>query len=120
MGYGRKMEISVGFKELGILAKKYVQNSKMLSFNNILDFSLWVEDNNLAETLGIKGEEDEEDEEIIKEDKNSRKYRTKVLALKILQLPEVQKELKQNPDIHTGNIYTDKWQEWARKARDIG
>lgn len=28
MGYGRKMEISVGFKELGILAKKYVQNSK--------------------------------------------------------------------------------------------
>lgn len=123
MGYGRKMEISVGFKELGILAKKYVQNSKMLSFNNVFDFSLWVEDNNLAETLGIKGEEDEEDEEdedIIKEDKNSRKYKAKVLALKILQLQEIQKELKQNPDIHTGNIYTDKWQEWARKARDIG
>lgn len=57
MGYGRKMEISVGFKELGILAKKYVQNSK--------------------------------------------KYRANVLSLKILQLPEVQKELRQNPDIHT-------------------
>lgn len=94
MGYERKMEISVGFKELGILAKKY-------GFNNILDFSLWVEDNNLAETLGIKGEEDEEDGEIIEEDKNNRKYRAKVLSLKILQLPEVQKELKQNPDIHT-------------------
>lgn len=87
----------------------------MLSFNNVFDFSLWIEDNNLAETLGIKGEEDEEDGEIIEEDKNSRKYKAKVLALKILQLPEVQKELMQNPDIHT-----DKWQEWARKARDIG
>ena len=101
------MEKNVGFKELGILAKKY-------GFNNILDFSLWVEDNNLAETLGIKGE-DEEDDETIEEDKNSRKYRTKILALKILQLPEVQKELKQNPDIHI-----NKWQEWARKAREIG
>lgn len=100
------MEDNIGFKELWILAKKY-------GFDNILDFSLWVEDNNLAETLGIKGEY-EEDDEIIEEDKNSRKYRTKVLALKILQLPEVQKELKQNPDIKI-----DKWQEWARKAREI-
>lgn len=95
----RKMENSVGFKELGILTKKYVQNSKMLSFNNVFDFSLWVENNNLADALGIKGEEDDEDEEIIKEDKNSRKYRAKVLALEILQLPDVQKELKNNPNI---------------------
>lgn len=93
------MENSVGFKELGILTKKYVQNSKMLSFNNVFDFSLWVENNNLADALGIKGEEDDEDEEIIKEDKNSRKYRAKVLALEILQLPDVQKELKNNPNI---------------------
>lgn len=95
----RKMENSIGFKELGILTKKYVQNSKMLSFNNVFDFSLWVENNNLADALGIKGEEDDEDEEIIKEDKNSRKYRAKVLALEILQLPDVQKELKNNPNI---------------------
>ncbi len=101
------MEYDVGFKKLGILAKKY-------GFNNILDFSSWVEDNNLAETLGIRGEE-EEDEEIIEEDINSRKYKAKILALKILQLPEVQKELKQNSDIHI-----NKWQEWARKAREIG
>lgn len=105
---------NVGFKELGILAKKYVQNSKMLSFNNILDFSLWVEDNNLVDILGIRGE-DEEDDEIVEEDKNCRKYRSKVLALKILQLPNVQKELKDNPDIHM-----DKWKEWARKAKEIG
>src|SRR3989344_981675 len=87
-----KMENNFGFKELGILAKKY-------GFNNIIHFASWVEDNNLAETLGIKGE-DEEDDETIEEDKNSRKYKAKILALKILQLPEVQKELKQNPDIH--------------------
>jgi hypothetical protein len=49
-----KMENNFGFKELGILA------------NN---------------TLGIKGE-DEEDDEIIEEDKNSRKYKTKILAVK--------------------------------------
>lgn len=93
-------ENNVGFKELGILAKQYVQNSKMLSFNNIFHFSLLVEDNNLANVLGIKGE-DEEDDKIVEEDKNSRKYRAKVLVLKILQLPEVQKALKDNPDIHT-------------------
>ena len=87
----------------------------MLSFNSILDFSLWVEDNNLADALGIKGE-DEEDDETIEEDKNSRKYRAKILALKILQLHEVQKELKKNPDIHNDKCI----KEWARKAREIG
>jgi hypothetical protein len=101
----KKMENNVGFKELGILAKKY-------GFNNILDFSLWVEDNNLVDVLGIRGEDDEE---IVEEDKTGRKYRAKVSALKILQLPEVQKELKENPDIHI-----DKWKEWARKVRKMG
>lgn len=99
------MEKYVGFKELGILAKKY-------GFNNILDFALWVEDNHLVDILGLRGEEDEEDDEFVEEDTNSRKYRAKVLALKILQLPDVQQELKENSDIHI-----DKWKEWARKVR---
>ncbi len=96
----------IELKELGILSKRY-------GFNNILDFSVWVEDNNLADALGIKGEDEEEDEEDeIKEDKNSRKYRAKVFALEILSLPEVQKELKDN------SVTTlDKWEEWARKVR---
>lgn len=93
----------IELKELGLLSKRY-------GFNNILDFSVWVEDNNLADALGIKGEDEEEYE--IKEDKNSRKYRTKVFALEILSLPEVQKELKEN------SVTTlDKWEEWARKVR---
>jgi hypothetical protein len=93
----------IGFKELGILAKRY-------GFNNILDFSVWVEDNNLANALGIKGEDEEE--EII-EDTNSRTYKTKVLALEILSLPEVQKELKESD-----NISLAKWEKWAMKVRD--
>jgi len=37
----------------------------------------------------------------------------KVLALEILQLPDVQKELNDNQ-----NIRIDKWQEWARRAKE--
>ena|SRR3990167_5718943 len=96
----------VGLKKLWTLTKRY-------GFKNVVDFSAWVEDNNLVNALEIK-EEDEEDEEILKEDKNSRKYKAKVLALEILQLPDVQKELRDNPDISI-----DKWQEWARKAKRI-
>lgn len=97
---------NVGFKELWTLAKRY-------GFKNVVDFAAWVEDNNLVNALGIK-EEDEEDDEILKEDKNSRKYKAKILALEILQLPDIQKELRDNSDISI-----DKWQEWARKAKRI-
>ncbi len=94
-----------GFKELSILAKRF-------GFKNIFDFSIWVEDNNLANVLGIKGEEDDESE-ILKEDIDSRKYKAKFLALKILRLPEAQEQLK----LYSDDIRLDKWQDWARKAR---
>lgn len=89
--------------DLQKIAQKY-------GFIDILQFSEWVEDNNLGDILfGKDQEEIESGKEDI--DKDSMTYRTTMLALDILSLPEVKNT---NPD----NITFDQWLKWSRKVRD--
>ena len=78
-------------------------------FKDVLKFAVWVEDNDLGEILFGK---DQEDIENNKEDsdKDSMKYRSTILALDILSLPEVKKA-------NLDNITSDQWLKWSRKAR---
>ena len=89
--------------ELHKIAQKY-------GFNDILQFSAWVEDNDLGEILFGKDQEeiDNGKEDI---DKDGMIYRSTTLALDILSLPEVKNA---NPD----NVTFDQWLKWSRKARN--
>ena len=78
-------------------------------FRDILKFSDWIEDNDLG---GILFGKDQEDIENNKEDidKDSMRYKSTMLALDILSLPEVKKA-------NLDNITFDQWLKWSRKAR---
>lgn len=89
--------------ELHKIAQKY-------GFNDILQFSAWVEDNDLGEILfGKDQEEIDNGKENI--DKDSMRYKSTTLALDILSLPEVK-----NADLD--KITFDQWLKWSRKARN--
>lgn len=91
--------------ELYKIAKKY-------GFNDVIKFSTWVEDNNLGEILFGKDQEDiENNKEDI--DKDSMAYRSTILALDILSLPEVKKT-------NLNNITSDQWLKWSRKVKRRG
>ena len=91
--------------QLNEIAKKY-------GFQNVLKFAAWVEDNNLGEILFGKDQEDIQNniEDI---DKDSMTYRSTILALDILSLPEVKK-------VNLDNITSDQWLKWSRKAKHRG
>jgi len=89
--------------ELQKVAQKY-------GFKDVLQFSTWVEDNGLGEILfGKDQEEIESGKEDI--DKDSMKYRSTMLALDILSLPEVK-------SANLDNITFDQWLKWSRKIKD--
>ena len=91
------------FIELHKIAQKY-------GFNDILQFSAWVEDNDLGEILfGKDQEEIDNGKEDIDED--SMRYRSTTLALDILLLPEVK-------NANLDNITFDQWLKWSRKIRN--
>ena len=88
--------------QLHKIAKKY-------GFRDILKFSSWVEDNDLGEILFGKDQEDiENNKEDI--DKDSMKYKSIMLALDILALPEVKKA-------NLDKITSEQWLKWSRKAK---
>ena len=90
--------------ELQKAAQKY-------GFKDILNFATWIEDNNLGEILfGKDQEEIESGKEDI--DKNSMTYRSTMLALDILSLPEVK-------NANLDNITSDQWLKWSRKVRSV-
>lgn len=94
-------------RELQKIAEKY-------GFKNVLEFSTWVEDNGIGEILFGKDQEDIENgiENGIEDiDKDSMTYKSTILALDILSLPEVKKA-------NLDNITFSQWLEWSRKAKN--
>lgn len=94
---------SVGLKDLQEIAQKY-------GFKNVLEFSAWAEDNNIGEILFGRDQEDIENgiEEI---DKDSMSYKSTILALDILSLPEVKRA-------NLDNATFNQWLKWSRKAKN--
>lgn len=88
--------------ELQAIAQKF-------GFKNVIEFSTWVEDNNLGEILFGK---DQEDIESGKEDidKDSMSYKSTTLALDILSLPDVK-----TADLE--NVTFNQWLKWSRDAK---
>ena len=89
--------------QLQKIASKY-------GFQDVLKFAAWVEDNGLGQILFGKDQEEIENgiEDI---DKDTMKYRSTILALDILSLPEVK-------ETNLDNITTDQWLKWSRKVRN--
>ena len=78
-------------------------------FKDVLQFAAWIEDNDLGEILFGRDQEDiENNKEDI--DKDSIKYKSTMLALDILSLPEVKKT-------NLDNITSDQWLKLSRKAK---
>lgn len=93
----------VDLKNLQEIAQKY-------GFKNVLEFSTWAEDNNLGEILFGRDQEDIENgkEET---DKDSMSYKSTILALDILSLPEVKRA-------NLDNVTFGQWLKWSRKAKN--
>lgn len=85
------------------IAQKY-------GFKNVLQFSDWVEDNGLGEILFGKDQEeiDSGKEDI---DKDSMTYRSTILALEILSIPDVR-------DINHDDTTFDQWLELSRNIKN--
>jgi hypothetical protein len=89
--------------QLSKIAKRY-------GFDNVIKFADWVEDNNIGDVLfGLDQEDIEKGKEI---NKDSLNYKTTMLALEIISMPEMVNE----KDIES--ITNDKWLELSRKVRD--
>lgn len=96
-------QMPIDLIELQKIAQKY-------GFKDVLKFSEWVEDNNLGEIFFGKDQEDIENgkEDI---DKDSMTYRSTMLALEILHLPEVK-----NANLDHATL--DQWLKWSRKVKN--
>lgn len=109
----------INAKYANVDLKKFKEIAEQYGFSNVLEFATWVEDNNLGEILFGKDQEDIEREEkelmegkeIKVIDKDSIAYKSTILALDILSLPEVKRA-----NLH--NATTAQWLKWSRKARN--